>query len=366
MDLVATIESEPCRYGGCWVITPRSHLADRVVAQHEFIYWPPGEVHGGTLKLFASKTVSEIARPAPAGPLGGEPGGLKGKLRALRKRVSAIKGGAEPLPMLDLGDKLVLDLRFEPYANWSHQMNRYLLIAANLRRAAGEPVTILLHAGMAGYIVRMYEVFGFEVVRSDAPVRARAARFEIDKRTSIYSLRPRLLPVFDGFDFAPFSAGEPAERLFLSRKDTRKIANEAEVLALLERYGYRRIYPEDLSPADQIAAIRAARSIVSIHGAALAPLQFHPDPAALGLIELLPVGHVTNFYRVMACQLGANYLAVRGREKPNYVKSMYTQGWFKDFSLDDFEVDVEALELALQLRHDGKAPFDAEGLAAPR
>lgn len=318
-----------------------------MIARNEFIYWPSAEVHGGSLKLSCLREDGVAHAVMP-------------KSRLQRWRMSF-----QRQEEVDLRGRFFLDLRHERFANWSHQLNRYLLIANAIRNRLGEDLTIVVHAAMSGYVVRMYEYFGFAVVRSDGPVVGKRASFEIDKRTSIYSLRPQLVRELPESYFGVGSSGPGADCLFLSRKDTRRVTNEAEILPMLESYGYKKVFMEEFSPAEQIAMIRNARHIVSVHGAALAPLQFHSGQD-LNVIELLPVGHVTNFYRVMTDQAGGSYIAVRGAMKANHLQGLYEEAPFKAHTLDDFEVDPSALGLALRAQHENVPLFAEAPILTPR
>lgn len=348
MQSLGELRVEAYRYGGCWAIMPRSHLPDRITLRHEFVYWPPGALHGGSLSFWKD---DEEKRRAPV------PAEHSRRLAFLRRPPSA---------PVDLDGRYALDLRAERYANWSHQMNRYLLIASELRRRARVPITIVLHAAMAGFVERLYRYFGFEVVRTDAPLISRSVGYELDRQNTMLALRPDLVRSFADFDFAPPSQGRVIERLFLARRGTRRLANEAELLPIIERFGYECVYAEDHSPADQIAMIRGAQAILNVHGAALAPLQFRPPGRDFSLIEILPAGHVTDFFRIMCDQVGGRYLAVRGRARRAYLPGIYAEQPFVDHSLDDFEVDPAALELALRVRHEGFDPIGNDALVGLR
>jgi hypothetical protein len=343
---MATIEVESWRYEGWWVITPRSYLTDRFDPQHEFIYMPPGIVPGGALRI-------QISEGAVASNRGAGKGG----------RLARIKQRLRPLTPVDLGLGAFCDLRHEQFANWSHHLNQHLPLALRARHELGADLTIVLPAQMKRYIVALYRQFGFPVLTTDALVRGRLVSRDLDKGASFRALRPALI---EGIPLSFADAPAGAERLYVARKDSRRISNEAEIALLLESYGYRTVYLEDHAPADQIAMVRAARHIVAIHGAALAPLMFHEGGDRLSLIEILPVGHVTKFYRVMCSQIGGRYIAVRGRAKPAHVPDIYAMAKpFTRYSLEDFEVDPAALEQALRLHHDDVPLFDSSGLAPP-
>ena len=65
---------------------------------------------------------------------------------------------------------------------------------------------------------------------------------------------------------------------------------------------------------------------------------------------------MTDFFRLMAQQVGVPWIGVRGRLKPGYVAPAYQEHRvFKQFSLDNFEVDPVSLDRALKA---GRPPAD--------
>ena len=109
------------------------------------------------------------------------------------------------------------------------------------------------------------------------------------------------------------------------------------------------ILPESLPVEDQFRLFFAAREMVSLSGACLAPLLYMtaPERGPERLIELQPCGHMSTVYREMAHLVGAHFVGVRGRIKPEYVKPAYQfDTLFRKFSQDNFHVDPEALEIA--------------------
>jgi len=149
-------------------------------------------------------------------------------------------------------------------------------------------------------------------------------------------------------------------RVFLSRQDSRKVSNISEIEALLARYGFVTIFPENISPGDQFRLFREAETIVAIHGAGMALLLYRPEAARLRqIVEIMPCGHMTDFYREMAQQVGCGWIGVRGRIKPGYLPAAYLGPGhsFTRYSLDDFEVDPHALALAFEIAEHPIAPI---------
>jgi capsular polysaccharide biosynthesis protein len=103
-------------------------------------------------------------------------------------------------------------------------------------------------------------------------------------------------------------------RLFVSRDraPSRRIAGEEALIALAARHGFERIFPEQLTIAEQIATFREAEAVAGPLGAGLANAAFMPPGAAL--IEFAPeqrVGDATLFAN-MAHHRGLGYAGIVG------------------------------------------------------
>lgn len=75
-------------------------------------------------------------------------------------------------------------------------------------------------------------------------------------------------------------------RIYLSRRGaaTRKLANEAELLPLLERHGFVLMQPETMSASEQLGLFQSAECILGVEGAALVNLLVAPAHARVGVI----------------------------------------------------------------------------------
>ncbi len=79
-------------------------------------------------------------------------------------------------------------------------------------------------------------------------------------------------------------------------------------------------------------------------------LYTHAKTRPARLIELMPCGHMTDVYRVMATQLGIRWTGVRGRIKPDYIAPAYDLSQpFLAHSLDSFNIDLAALARAVEI-----------------
>jgi capsular polysaccharide biosynthesis protein len=267
-----------------------------------------------------------------------------------------------------VGDRPIFDARRRTPGNWAHFLNNHLPILFRLCDHEGlDPSSMLVvtPADTPDYIAEAAALFGIGIERIDAPVEGQVLEYEVEPWTGLRAARAewvRSAAVRDLLALRLAAAPPPADplprRVFLSRNDTRRISNEAEIETLLARHGFRTVYPEQLSAADQFRLFEQAEIMVAIHGAGLAPLLYRPEGGLQQLVEILPCGHMTDVYRVMAEQVGCRWIGVRGRIKPAYVKAAYDlEARFNAFSLDSFEVDPVSLEKALTLI---SSPVDGE------
>jgi capsular polysaccharide biosynthesis protein len=106
---------------------------------------------------------------------------------------------------------------------------------------------------------------------------------------------------------APFSTNEGA-RLYISRGRAlkRRIANEEEVVRVLQGFGFRVVYAEDHTFEEQVEMASRARLLVSNHGAGLTNMLFVREGGRV--LELRHrTDRVNNCYFTMASALGLEY-----------------------------------------------------------
>lgn len=327
----------PWRAEPAWLWTARSYMIDRFVPDCEIVALPAKEVAGGVLRFRRSKAALPPLRP-------------KGRLAQARARL-------RPSGPHRVADRVLFDLRHHDPQNWAHFLNNHLPIVFRLCEETGvswNEALLVTPEAMPSYLRGAATFFGFELLPTDGAVEGEAVTFEMTPWTAIRAVRAEWVraPAVARAVASRVGEGEGGalpRRPFLARRDTRVIVNMDAVEGLLAPRGYVTIYAEDLSPADQMRLFREAEAMVAVHGAGLAPLLYVPPEGRLRqLVEILPVGHMTDVYRVMAGQVGIGWVGVRGRLKPAYIEPAYRLGRrFDAFSLDGFEVDVVALERAL-------------------
>jgi len=323
----------PYRIAPAQLITAPSYLIDRFVPACEIIHLPEKELAGGTLEIAVGPTTST---PEPKG----RKANLVDQLGLRRKRPRSVPG-------------LFCDLRHHTPQNWAHFLNNHLplvFVGCAQMGLSWTEVTLILPADTPDYITGAAALFGMSVHTTDDPVTGEALLLDMAPWTG---LRPARADWVKSPEIAACLARLPTDtalpsQVFLTRRDTRTLANSAEVEAWLTARGFTTLLAEDLSPGDQMRLFHEAHQIVAIHGAALAPLLYRrPGRHLTALVELLPCGHMTDVYRVMAQQVGVPWIGVRGRIKPEYIAPAHDfTKRFDQFSLDTFDVDIASLELA--------------------
>lgn len=128
---------------------------------------------------------------------------------------------------------------------------------------------------------------------------------------------------------------------YISRKESRCVANEDEIVPVLREYGIEIIQPEKLSFIEQVALFARAELVVAPHGAALTNLMF--SSSGTSVIELFSPGYVNVCFWAIS-NLGSlrySYLIGEGEK--------YPQGF--DPQLNRENIVVSADRLRSWLKH---------------
>lgn len=121
--------------------------------------------------------------------------------------------------------------------------------------------------------------------------------------------------------FLPGGGNRPAtRRLYVARSAEygRGLANEDEIVPLLESLGFEYVLPERLPFAEQVRLFREAEVVVAPHGAGLANIVFcNPDTA---IIELFPPDMKYTYYKISQT-VGLRYYFARASGEQGRVMS---------------------------------------------
>lgn len=332
----------PGRVGPAWLVGPRSHFVDRVEPDCEEIRLAPAAFGGGALS-FAPGRLRAVPEPS-------------GRVETLRRRLLPRRRRIEAADLL-------VNLRVHNPENWAHFLTNHLPIVFALARGLDlDParLTALLPNRTPGHVLGAAALFGLKTLRSDDLVEGPGLLFEAAPWTGIRAARidwardPWPRGALDRAGVRGAGDRPVPRRVFVARRDTRRVANTDEISALLARRGFETLFAEDLSVLDQFRLFEQAEEIVAVHGAALAPLLYRSPEAAPGrVMELFPAGHVTNAWRVVADQVGCRWIGVRGRLRPEHLADGYDLSRpFTRYSIQDFEVDPVSIDRAFDLLDD--------------
>ena len=179
-------------------------------------------------------------------------------------------------------------------------------------------------------------------VRTSEKLRCEAVVFHRAQRSSIYRspASRRLLSMTveamrNSVQTVPDT--DRTRRLFVSRADAtkRRLTNEDEVFARLERFGFERVMPGRLPLAERVALFSGAEIVAGPHGAGLTNLIFMTEGGAV--IEIFRPGWVQGAYAWLSHLGGHTYgyvVSDRTATKLDYRLS--------GMALDAFEREVEA------------------------
>lgn len=252
------------------------------------------------------------------------------------------------------GERYVLAREIEPLdedvvligghpQSYYHWLVDYLPRAILAQDVAGGR-KLLVNEDPAGYQVESLEALGYPrdrllPIAAQRAVRPRSVIVPslLASTTVPHKGLPRLMQ-----DAFPPTGPAPAERIYISRADTarRRLANEPELIALLERYGFRSYVTGAMSFEAQRNLFYGAKAVVAVHGAALANLLFS-NPGC-DVIEIASVEYRPTFFNVLA-------LVCRHRHAfaPARVIAPAPNG---DPMNGTWEADLDAIEAALAQR----------------
>lgn len=110
------------------------------------------------------------------------------------------------------------------------------------------------------------------------------------------TVSPWVIRFLRGFYLSTGKTAIAPKRMYISRKNvvSRHIQNNGDFLALLRRYGFQEVFPEDYSVSEMAAMVADAECIVSVHGSGLANLCFIREGTVV--IDILAPYHQDGYY----------------------------------------------------------------------
>ncbi len=129
-----------------------------------------------------------------------------------------------------------------------------------------------------------------------------------------------------------------SQRIYISRNKAgcRKVQNEDEVMKLLDKYGFKKYFLEDLSAKEQINMFYNAEIVIAPHGAGLVNVLFSQQKTKI--IELFPEDYLCNNLQIIAKAKGLDYGYLICK-KANFSKPHSSL-----LLVEDLIVDIEKLD----------------------
>jgi hypothetical protein len=247
-------------------------------------------------------------------------------------------------------DGFKCDMRLHAPSNWAHTLSNHIplafVICDVVRLLDLPPPVFILPQNIPQHCCDAFSFFNFQIIKSKGLFVAPHLSFKCEPWIAIRNIR-HLVAAHHAPSFFSLSPHlELPAKIYLSRKDTRKIINETELFAFLDQHGFTRIFPEDLSVRDQLSMFRYADQIVAIHGAGMAPILWGDAARSLKIIELFPPSYMTNVWRVIAEQKNWPWVGVRGKLWPAICKHIYANTRPRKYSQKNFEVCMDSFASA--------------------
>jgi hypothetical protein len=142
------------------------------------------------------------------------------------------------------------------------------------------------------------------------------------------------------------SNSDYGERIYISRnkQKLRYVKNEEDLLKILEKYGFKKLYTEDMSYEQQIATFSKAKYLISPHGAGLTNILFMQKNTNIMEIATTPTTqNPATFYFKLASFLDINYFYHAPPPKKDGFKSIDAHFFIFDIDLEKFEKNLKLM-----------------------
>ncbi|MFM9268549.1 DUF563 domain-containing protein [Tychonema sp. BBK16] len=242
---------------------------------------------------------------------------------------------------IQIDGEYVLDSRYETDGNIAHILSgvapRLLAAKKNCDR-----VTLILRSNATNMGKNAYKLLGVSIICTDKDINGKLILSD-DHYPCAYEGASASL--FQDLEFEGFNPQTP-EKVFIARKGTRNLINESEIEQILQAYGFKKYYFEDISISEQWSIARNAKVVVAMHGAALSSLVFNRNKVKL--IELFHPGYIVNMYRHMANAMGGTWCGVSGQITKDVIEELDVKEKPRAFALTSTRIDVNSLRMALE------------------
>ncbi len=221
--------------------------------------------------------------------------------------------------------------------NYYHWLTDVLPRLELLRRAGAEPGAYLVNRNTR-FQCDMLDHLGLTADRCLAAPHLRADELIVPSLPDANLKTPPWVVPWLRAQFLPDDIGAPHRRLFVGRgrqKHTRRLENEAELLAALGPLGFEAIDPGAMAPAEQVRWFAEAECVVGVHGVGLDEPRLRA--AGVGVLELFAPDYVNECFWALATTVdGLRYRYLVGDGTPSPARR--NRGVASDVTVDPRQV----------------------------
>jgi Glycosyltransferase 61 len=244
-------------------------------------------------------------------------------------------------PQVSISGTHLFDARFDNDTNIAHVLLNVGPAVLHSKETFGG-VTVIVRSNASALGREAYRLLGCSVVNTDRDVYGEVI-VPPDGRNGVYEAWYPAL--YSPIDIAGQHSITP-ERVFISRRGARRLINEEQVAQTLARYGFHKMYFEDIPLAQQWWIARNAKAVVGIHGAALSSLVF--NSRGVKLLELFHPGYVVNIYRHLTNAIGGAWCGVTGQMPAGIIRELDVKRKARKYAHSPTRMDIGSLCRALE------------------
>ncbi len=236
--------------------------------------------------------------------------------------------------------------------NYCHWLWEALSKVIELKKSDPQAILILPKSYLKiDFMMKSLEVFGY--TRDNVKIIPRKSQLRVKNLSYIPCIGIATPGYYDFLKFTEVAQALVAgyqeklktnfgERIYISRSNpknnnSRRVENEDEVVAMLTKYGFKKVYMENFSFLEQISIMHFAKFIVAPHGAGITNVMFAKKNCYL--LEMVNSKWNKTCFAEMCDRMAINYFRFDCAEV-NQAREM---------ELRDVNVDVATLEPALNL-----------------
>ncbi len=247
------------------------------------------------------------------------------------------------MPHIQMTNEYIYDSRYEIDDNIAHVLDSVVSAVLAAQKRYPE-ITVILRARASAMAREVFKLLRIRTLCTNSEVFGRLILLKQPGRhrfngDGLYS------SLFDDVEFDGYKK-TTEERIFISRRKTRRLHNEDEVEHVLKEYGFQKVYFEDIPICEQWSLARNAKAIVGIHGAALCSQVFNRN--AVKVVELFHPGFLTNWCRHMTNAVAGTWCGVTGQLPPDIIKHVDYRRKAQYFAFHHTRIDITSLRMALK------------------